>query len=66
MYKIHGSLERVGKTDKVFKASAGEIKDKHASFCFFVCFCFCFQCSSFLFIILFTFPPSLLIRPLIV
>lgn len=39
MYKIRGSLERVGKTQKVFKASAGEIKDKHAAFLFFfVCF----------------------------
>lgn len=35
MYEMLGSLEKVGKMQKVFKASAGEIKDKHAAFLFF-------------------------------
>lgn len=48
MYKIRGSLERVGKTQKVFKASAGEIKDKHAAFLFF---CLFFFLSVFIFFV---------------
>lgn len=46
IYKMLGSLERVGKMQKVFEASAGEIKDKHAAFLFFFV-CFFFQCSAF-------------------
>lgn len=54
-----GSLEKVSKTQKVFKASAREIEDKHAAFLFF-CLFFFFQCSSFffLFITLFTLLPA--------
>lgn len=60
IYKIHGSLERVGTTQKVFKASAGEIKDKHAAFLFF---CLFFSFSVHLF---FCSSSSWLFLPLIV
>lgn len=58
MYEMLGSLEKVGKTRKVFKASAGEIKDKHAAFLFFCLFFFSFSVHLFLFITIFTFPPT--------
>ena len=67
MYKIHGSLGRVVK-HKVFKASAGEIKDKHAAFLLFlfdflsflsVFSFFFFFFLFFLLIVLFPFPSSL-------
>lgn len=54
--KYMGVLTELLKT--VFKAIAGEIKEKHAAFLSFF-FAFFFAFSVFLFIILFTFPPSL-------